>query len=174
MSNPMRLRAFGSSAVLIISVLFSAAQKVPRKPVTAPEKGPLNQLPYTPSLDLTAMDKTVDPCVDFYTYSCGGWRTHNPIPPDQAAWSVYGKLTDDNQRFLWGILQEAAQATPQRSAVQQKIGDMFASCMDESAIEKLGATPLRGHLDSIAGMTSVKDLPSVLAPLHQAAGNAGP
>ena len=54
------------------------------------------------------MDRSVDPCVDFYTYSCGGWNKQNPIPPDQASWSVYGKLTDENQRFIWGILEDAA------------------------------------------------------------------
>ena len=49
------------------------------------------------------MERSAEPCVDFYSYSCGGWRKQNPIPPDQSSWSVYGKLTDENQRFLWGI-----------------------------------------------------------------------
>ena len=65
-------------------------------------------LPYSPSLDVTSMDKTVDPCVDLYTYSCGGWQKKNPIPPDQTSWSVYGKLYQDNLIFLRGILDEAA------------------------------------------------------------------
>ena len=43
-------------------------------------------------LDLSALDKTVDPCVDFYTYSCGGWMKNNPVPPDQSNWGTYGKL----------------------------------------------------------------------------------
>jgi putative endopeptidase len=61
---------------------------------------PLQSLPYSPSLDLTDMDRTANPCVDFYRYSCGGWLKKNPIPADQASWSVYGKLYEDNQRFL--------------------------------------------------------------------------
>src|ERR1700681_3251019 len=62
---------------------------------------PLQALPYTPSLDLDAMDKTADACVDFYQYTCGGWMKRNPIPPDQASWSVYAKLANDNEQFLW-------------------------------------------------------------------------
>ena len=69
---------------------------------------PITSLPYTPSLDLSSMDRSVDPCVNFYHYSCGGWIKKNPIPPDQPRWDVYSKLTQDNQLFLWGILEEAA------------------------------------------------------------------
>src|SRR5260221_6362313 len=62
----------------------------------APQDKPLTVLPYTPSLDVSAMDKTADPCNDFYQYTCGGWMAHNPIPADQASWSVYGKVSDEN------------------------------------------------------------------------------
>src|SRR5260221_9558592 len=65
----------------------------------APVDKPLTVLPYTPSLDVSAMDKTADACTDFYQYTCGGWMAHNPIPGDQAAWSVYGKVADENSRF---------------------------------------------------------------------------
>jgi endothelin-converting enzyme/putative endopeptidase len=95
------------------------------------------------------MDRTTDPCVDFFRYSCGGWNKKNPIPPDQARWDVYGKLTDDNAQFLWGLLEEAGRPAPGRDAATQKIGDYFASCMDEPAIEKAGASPLKGDLDAI-------------------------
>ena len=112
------------------------------------------------------MDRSADPCVDFYQYSCGGWMKLNPIPSDQANWGVYGKLAQDNQRFLWGILDDLSKTTAKRNPNQQKIGDYFAACMDESAVEKLGAIALKPYLDQINGLTSKKELPALLAQLH--------
>ncbi len=132
----------------------------------AAEEKPIASLPYTPSLDIDSMDKSIDPCVDFYQYSCGGWMMHNPIPADQANWSVYGKLYQDNQRFLWGILDDLSGKSSSRTINQQKIGDFFGACMDESAAEKLGASLLKPFLARIRGMKSRKDLPTVLAAIH--------
>ena len=111
-----------------------------------------------PVLDVSAMDPTVDPCVDFYTYSCGGWMKKNPIPPDQSSWSTYGKLEDEDLAQLRTILEDAAKANAARGSVDQKIGDYYASCMDEAAIEKLGAKPLAPELDRIAGLQSKQAL----------------
>src|SRR5271157_867399 len=109
-----------------------------------------------PVLDVSAMDKTIDPCVDFYTYSCGGWIKKNPIPPDQSSWGTYGKLEDENRAQLRAILEEAAKANGTRDAathdITQKIGDYYASCMDEAANEKIGAQPLLPELERIAGL----------------------
>jgi putative endopeptidase len=116
-----------------------------------------------PVLDVTAMDRTVDPCVDFYTYSCGAWMKNNPIPPDQSSWSTYGKLQDENRAQLRTILEEAAKANRPRDAVTQKIGDYYASCMDEAAIEKLGARPLSPELERIEGLKSKRDLAEYVA-----------
>jgi endothelin-converting enzyme/putative endopeptidase len=129
-------------------------------------KQPLHELPYTPSLDVKAMDKSVDPCTDFYQYSCGGWRKANPIPADQASWSVYGKLTDENQQYLWGILDELSKPGAKRDAVQQKIGDYFGACMDTKTVEAAGATPLKPGLAQIAAMKSVADITPFLAKEH--------
>jgi putative endopeptidase len=131
-------------------------------------KHPLNALPYTPSLDLDSMDRTADACVDFYQYVCGGWMKNNPIPPDQANWSVYGKLADENEQFLWGILEEASNPNRDRNASEQKIGDYFQACMDEPAIEKLGAAPLKAGLQEIAALKSTKEFGSFLGQQHQA------
>ena len=69
------------------------------------QSGSAPALPYTPSLQIDSMDKSIDPCVNFYKYACGGWQKKNPIPPDQTGWSVYGKLYQDNLNFLRGILE---------------------------------------------------------------------
>ncbi len=119
------------------------------------------------------MDRNADPCVDFYQYSCGGWMKKNSIPSDQPRWSVYAKLDEDNQRFLWGILDDLAKNTSGRNPNQQKIGDYFAACMDEPAIEKLGAAPLKPYLDQINGLTSKKQLPALLAEIHLRTASSG-
>ena len=127
---------------------------------------PLTSLPYTPSLEPAFIDRAVDPCVDFWRYSCGNWNKLNPIPPDQASWHVYSKLAQENLQFLWGILEQAAKPSAARSASEQKIGDFFGACMDEAAVEKTGAAPLKSTMDAIAGIAALKDLPPVLARLH--------
>jgi len=163
---------FFSLALFQCSAQDQPAQKQEKpgiaNPVVVVDDKPVTALPYTPSLDVPSMDKSADPCVDFYQYTCGGWMKNNPIPPDQAAWSVYGKLTVDNQRFLWGILDELAKKTAGRTPTQQKIGDYFGACMDEAAVEKLGATPLKPALDAIAALKSKKDLAELLGREHLA------
>jgi endothelin-converting enzyme/putative endopeptidase len=116
-----------------------------------------------PVLDIFAMDKTVDPCVDFYAYSCGGWMKNNPIPPDQASWGTYGKLEDENRAQLRTILEDAAKSETFRNSITQKIGDYYYSCMDQSAIEKLGAKPLQPELDRIAHLKSKQDFAEYVA-----------
>jgi endothelin-converting enzyme/putative endopeptidase len=175
-------------AVSIFTSLIVFAQNSPQQPQQQPEQAekpgvanptvsidekPLAALPYTPSLDLNSMDKTADPCVDFYQYSCGGWMKNNPIPADQASWSVYGKLHEDNQRFLWGILDDLSKKTAGRSANQQKIGDMFGSCMDEGAVEKAGARPLKPELDAIAALKNKKELAALLGQEHLSTEGSG-
>ncbi|HEX8791482.1 MAG TPA: M13 family metallopeptidase N-terminal domain-containing protein, partial [Polyangiaceae bacterium] len=144
----------------------SAAPAPGASATPAPADAPLSTLPYTPSLDPAAMDKSADPCVDFYQYSCGGWIKHNPLPADQPRWDVYSKLSDENQHFLWGILLEDAQPRAERTPVQQKIGDYFAACMDEAAIESRGAAPLKPTLDAIAAVATVHDLAPLVARLQ--------
>jgi len=160
---------------LVLTCLFAISTCAQQTKPSEPHSGPV--LPYTPSLDPAAMGRTADPCVDFYEYSCGGWRKMNPIPSDQTSWSVYSKLYEDNLNYLRGILEEASTATA-RDAVTQKIGNYYASCMDEPEIEKLGAKPLQSNLLAIQNLQSTKDVAALVATLHlegtAALFNAGP
>jgi endothelin-converting enzyme/putative endopeptidase len=111
------------------------------------------------------MNISVDAFVDFYAYACGGWLARNPIPADQARWSVYGKLYDENQRFLWGLLQAAAEPRATRTPNEQKIGDYYAACMDEPAVEKAGAAPLFAEMGAVDALDK-PGLGALLARLH--------
>jgi endothelin-converting enzyme/putative endopeptidase len=137
------------------------------------EDRPITSLPYTPGLDPNAMDTSADACADFYQYACGGWMKNNPIPADQPRWDVYAKLAQDNQRFLWGILEDLANRKAGRNAAQQKIGDYFAACMDEAAVERRGMQPLKPPLDRIARMRNTRELPAILAQLQLDSGSNG-
>src|ERR1700756_2407060 len=118
-----------------------------------------------PVLDVTSIDTTVDPCVDFFTYSCNGWIKRNPIPPDESNWNAFSKLQDDNRVELRGVLQAAAAGTGERPAYRPKIGDYYASCTDEKSIDALGARPLEQAIAKIQAIQSKKDLSDAVGDL---------
>lgn len=118
---------------------------------------------HEPALDVTSMDRSADPCVDFFQYSCGGWIKKNPIPPDQSSWDTYSKMQDENLARLRGILEAAAAPDASRNPITQKIGDFYASCTDEKTIDAEGAEPLKPELDRIAKMNSKADLAELAA-----------
>ncbi len=121
---------------------------------------------YAPGLDLTALDRSADPCVDFYQFACGGWMKNNPIPNDQAGWGVDTKLAEQNRLILRQILEDAAKPNPRRSAIDQKIGDYYASCMDEQKIDAAGASALKPDLDRIAALKSKAEIAGLLPQLQ--------
>jgi putative endopeptidase len=116
--------------------------------------------------DLGSVDSSLDPCVDFYQYSCKKWIDSNPIPADQASWGHGGKLALWNQSVLKDVLEKASSDDPSRSPVEQKIGDYYASCMDESGIDAKGIAVIKSELDRIAALSSKSQLGGELAHLH--------
>ena len=118
-----------------------------------------------PALDVTSMDRSIDPCTDFFAYSCGGWIKRNPIPPDQSTWDTYSKMQDENLARLRNILEAASAQGPQRNSVDQKIGDYYASCTDEKAIDAKGAAPLKPSLEQIAKIKTKAELADVAASM---------
>jgi endothelin-converting enzyme/putative endopeptidase len=142
-----------SVLALMIAVFFSIAQA--QQPSTK----------YTPALDVTAMDRSIDPCVDFFAYSCGGWLKNNPIPPDQSSWDTYSKMEDENKTQLREILEAASAPDAGRNAANQKIGDYYASCMDEKAIEAKGVEALKPELDRIAKISNKSELADIASAM---------
>ena len=136
---------------------------------TSATGGSTAQAKSTPKLehfDPTLIDKELNPCDDFYKYSCNKWLTANPIPPDQVYWSTGSGLELWNENVERETLEASSKNDSRRSPVQQKIGDYWAACMDESAIEAAGVKPLQPELERIATIKSKKGITLEIARLH--------
>jgi putative endopeptidase len=116
-------------------------------------------------LELPFMDRTVDPCVDFYEFACGGWTKNQPIPADRSAWGRGQELQERNNITLRRILEDAGR-NASADVETKKIGDYYATCMDENAINAKDAAPLEPALKKIAALAGPRDLPQLVADLH--------
>ncbi len=135
--------------------LGSAPTKIPVKPV---------------AFDVNAIDKSANPCDNFFQYACGNWNKNNPIPSDRAAWGRFAELAEYNNYLLYKDLVAAADAP--KSPLQKKYGDYFAACMNTDLLDKLGDKPLQPDLHAIDELTSVKQLAAFNAKQDRRGGGA--
>ncbi len=119
-----------------------------------------------PGFSIDNIDKTLDPCVDFYQYACGNWLKKAEIPADQSAWVSFVELDERNLVTLREILEKASANDPSRTPVEQKIGDFYSSCMDEKAVDAKGLGSLKDELDRISTVNDKAALIDVVARVH--------
>ena len=109
----------------------------------------------------------IDPCTDFFRYACSTWVAEHPIPPDQSQWGTFNELAERNRTIMRAILEKAAVAKPGRDPVDQQIGDLYGSCMDEQTINRKGLDPIKPELDRLTAITAKNQLRDELVRLHK-------
>ena len=132
--------------LLVSTLLWTAASYAQSPPASRPA--------VAVGFSVDNIDKTTEPCTDFYQYACGNWLKNTEIPADQSEWISFNEIYERNLVTLRGILERAAVEDVGRSAVEQKIGDYYSACVDEKAADAKGLNPLKPELDRIE---AVKD-----------------
>ena len=112
------------------------------------------------------LDTHVSPAQSFYQYANGGWKKSHPIPAAYSSWGTAYILQLSNEKAVRQLIQDAAKANAAPGSTEQKVGDFYASGMDEKLIEQVGLGPLSPELDGIAGMRNLADLQREMAHLQ--------
>src|SRR5262245_46792397 len=152
---------FASIALTSSSLAFSQALNY------TPAAGPLaaGDLPILERFDPSLVDKSKDPCTDFYQYTCSKWIAAHPSPADMPGTGVRLPLFLYNQTILRNAMESAA-ANPQAKGSERQIGDFWRSCMDEPGRKANGRAWLQTHLNMVDSLKSKRDLSRILAYLH--------
>jgi putative endopeptidase len=154
------------SRIAIIVVLLGAVLGI--SSARGQNSGTSSSAPKLEHFDLSRIDKSLDPCQDFYQYACSKWNAANPIPADQVAWGTGSGLQYWNENILREAMEKAAEQSSNRTDYEQKIGDYWAACIDESGIDAAGTRDLKSGLGRIDQMKNKSDLADEVAHLHQA------
>ncbi len=152
-------RAFSAIAVVLCGLQLSSAF------ASVSHAQPRGAPPATPAaVDLSALDRRADPCVDFYQFACGGWIANHPLPPDRRSFGRFTELQETNFEILRRVLE-----TPPADAAPdvRKASDFYAACMNESAIQQKGLAPIEPDLKMLAALRNPDDLPVLIARFHE-------
>jgi putative endopeptidase len=161
------MNCFRFAPILILAAGTALSQTTPTADAAKPAPPAASK-----SFDLTAIDKTADPCTDFYQYACGNWVKSNPIPSDQTRWArSFSLLGERNRYLLWQELDAAA--TNPKSALEKQYGNYFAACMNTDLVEQKGLKPLEPAFKQIATLNNVHEL-AVMASKLEAEGSSMP
>ena len=118
--------------------------------------------------NVSNMDKSADACTDFFQYANGTWLKSTNIPASESRWGSFNILAENNNTILRSVLDEDAKTKSPEGSDAQLIGDFYASCMDEAAINKAGIRPLKPFLDQIAKVKTADDVEREIAAMHNA------
>jgi putative endopeptidase len=158
-------RLFRTAAFVLLAGLILAAPTtlMHAQASGAPAGDTGKKVQLLPGLDPSLIDSSVDPCVNFWKYACGNFTKLYPIPPDKSGYGTGTIIVDHTRDVLHELLNQVADPSAQHTANEQKIGDYYASCMDENAIHAEGLKSIQPELDRIAALTDKKQLTDLLA-----------
>jgi len=135
---------------------------------TVPAQDSSKSAPQLDHFDAKRVDASVDPCTDFYQYSCNRWIADNPVPPDEIFWDSFGKLQLWNESFLHQtVLEVAAKPASQRTPVEQKVGDYWSACTNDRQRNATALSTLQPQLKRIEAMSNKSQIADVVADLHR-------
>jgi putative endopeptidase len=177
--NQMKTKLMGAAIALALAlpVCAPAQQKPEALAEAAVDRGycdgygmaggQTGDTPAPHGFDVANLDRSVNPCVNFYLFANGGWMAKNPIPPAYPSWSTFNQLQNHNQDALHKILDAAAANTAApKESTDQKLGDFYATCMDASKIEAEGLKPLQPEIDRIARLSNLQEMQREVARLQ--------
>ena len=117
--------------------------------------------------DVLSLNRAVDPCGNFYQFACGGWQAANPIPGDVARWGRFDALQDRNRTLLQNVLEAASAERQGRTAIEQKIGDFYAACMNEEVQNRRSMDSFQRDLNRIAVIDNKLALTDLMVTMYK-------